>query len=57
MYSYEAENQRSYVKCDDEHNDDKINQWNGPSPILGFCVGLKILILGLTGELRKAEQH
>ena len=39
MYSYEAENQHLYVKCDDEHNDGKIDQWNGISSILGFCVG------------------
>ena len=39
MYSYEAENQYSYIKCDDEHNDGKIDQWNGISSILGFCVG------------------
>ena len=38
MYSYEAENQYSDVKCDDEHNG-KIDQWNGISSILGFCVG------------------
>ena len=39
MYRYEAENQYSDVKCDEEQNDGKIDQWNGISSILGFCVG------------------
>ena len=39
MYSYEAENQYSDVKCDDEQNDAKIDLWNGISSNLDFCVG------------------
>ena len=39
MSSYEVENRYLYVKCDDEYDAVKINQWNGLSSILGFCVG------------------
>ena len=39
LHEYSYENQYSDVKCDDEHNDGKIDQWNGISSILGFCVG------------------
>ena len=38
MSSYEAENRDLYVKCDGEHDAVKIDQWNGLSSILGFCV-------------------
>ena len=39
MSSYEAENGHLYVKWDGEYDAVKIDQWNGLSSILGFCVG------------------
>ena len=42
MNSWEAENQHSYVKCNDEHNDGQISRLNGFNSILCFLRRLKI---------------